>query len=195
MPLRSAVAKKTPQATGECPPSRRSVSTHCFAPGNAVARTEGVRALPSVGRSLTQSPPRVFDVRAGVCVCLCACVPACAGAVTPRSAVAGSTSRAARKSPSPSRRRRSTYCRRGYRLAHSLRACVRCRRWVVPSRSRRHASLTSAPMSASACVCVRACVRGRRYCFVPGECRRAYRGRACASVGGSVPHAVAATRV
>ena len=38
-----------------------------------VARTEGVRTLPSVGRSLTQSPPRVFDVGAGVCVCLCVC--------------------------------------------------------------------------------------------------------------------------
>ena len=36
-----------------------------------MARTEGVRALPSVGRSLTQSPPRVFDVVADVCVCLC----------------------------------------------------------------------------------------------------------------------------
>ena len=55
---------------------------------NVVARTEGVRSLPSVGRSLTQSPPRMFDVGAGVCVCLCACVPACAGAVTPQSAVA-----------------------------------------------------------------------------------------------------------
>ena len=38
---------------------------------NAVARTEGVRALPSVGQSLTQSPSRVFDVGAGVWVCLC----------------------------------------------------------------------------------------------------------------------------
>ena len=43
---------------------------------NVVALTEGVRALPSVGRSLTQSPPRVFDVGVGVCACLCvhACV-------------------------------------------------------------------------------------------------------------------------
>ena len=45
---------------------------------NVVVRTEGVRALPSVGRPLTQSPPRVCDVGAGVCVCLC--VPACLGA-------------------------------------------------------------------------------------------------------------------
>ena len=43
---------------------------------NVVERTEGVRAPPSVGRSLKLSPKRVFDVSAGVCVCLCvhACV-------------------------------------------------------------------------------------------------------------------------
>ena len=39
---------------------------------NAVVRTEGVRALPSVGRFLTRSPPRVFDV--GVCLRLHVCV-------------------------------------------------------------------------------------------------------------------------
>ncbi len=44
---------------------------------NVVVLTEGVRAPPSVGRFLTQSPPRVYDVGAGVCVCLCACVRAC----------------------------------------------------------------------------------------------------------------------
>jgi hypothetical protein len=38
---------------------------------NVVVRTEGVRALPWVGRPLTQSPPRVFDVGTGVCACLC----------------------------------------------------------------------------------------------------------------------------
>ncbi len=47
---------------------------------NAVVHTEGVRALPSVGRSLMRSPQRVFDVGAGVCVCIpaCVCVRACA---------------------------------------------------------------------------------------------------------------------
>ncbi len=40
---------------------------------NAVSRTEDVRTLPSLGRSLTLSPPRVFDVGASVCICLCAC--------------------------------------------------------------------------------------------------------------------------
>ena len=44
---------------------------------------------------LTLSPPLVFDVGAGVCDCLCARMPARAGAVTPRSAVAPKTRRAA----------------------------------------------------------------------------------------------------
>ena len=41
----------------------------------------------------------MFDGGAGVCVFLCACMPPCAGAVTPRSAVADRTRRAASESP------------------------------------------------------------------------------------------------
>ncbi len=82
---------------GVSPPSRRSVLTCVFFRGEA--GTEGVRAPPSVGRSLTLSPPNVFDVGAGACVCLCACMPACACAVPPRSAVANPTSRAASECP------------------------------------------------------------------------------------------------
>jgi hypothetical protein len=44
--------------------------------------------------------------------------------------------------------------------SRALRACVRCRRWVGPSRSRRHVCLTSAP-AFCVCRCVRACLRAR----------------------------------
>ena len=82
------------------PPSWRSVFDVLFcAAVNVVACAEGVRALPSVARSLTLSPPYVFDNGAGVCVCLCAFTPACAGAVTPRSPVATKTRRREGESP------------------------------------------------------------------------------------------------
>ena len=88
---RSAVATKTRRRERESPPSAKRVDVSFCAGVNVVARTEDVHALPSVGRSLTQSPPRVFDVGAGVCVCLCACMRACAGAAEPRLAVATKT--------------------------------------------------------------------------------------------------------
>ena len=96
---RSAVATPTPRREGESPILATRVDVLCCAAVNVVARTESTRALPSVARSLTLSPPRVFDNGAGVCVCLCAFMPACACAVTPRSAVAPTTSRAASESP------------------------------------------------------------------------------------------------
>ncbi len=69
---RSAVATQTRRATCESPPIMSKRVDEMFRAGmNAVARTEGMRALPSVGRFLTHTPPRVFDVGAGVCVCLC----------------------------------------------------------------------------------------------------------------------------
>jgi hypothetical protein len=72
-----------------------------------------LRALPLVGRS---PPPR----RRGDCVCLCPCVSACAGAVPPRSAVAHTTSRTARESPSPIAAKSVDV------LSRAPRACVRC---------------------------------------------------------------------
>ena len=62
---------------------------------NIVTCTEGVRALPSVARSLKLSLPRVFGNGAGVCVCLCACMAACAGAVTVPTATRARASREA----------------------------------------------------------------------------------------------------
>jgi hypothetical protein len=93
--------------------------------------TEGVRALPLVGQSLTLSPPCACGGGAGVCVCLCACTPACTGAVPPQSAVATPTRRRQSESPSPSRPSGLTCCSSPGRVsAWALRACVRRRRWV-----------------------------------------------------------------
>ncbi len=77
------------------------LAPHCwlsFCVGLSVdVGTDGVRATLSAGWSVMMSPPRVFHVC--VCVCLCACMPACAGAVTPRSAVAPETRPAAGEFP------------------------------------------------------------------------------------------------
>ncbi len=126
---------------------------------NFVACTEGVRALPLVGRSLALSPPSVLDNGAGVCVCLCACLPACAGAVTPRSAVAGTTLRATRESPILAKRVDVLFCAGVNVVARtqSVRALPSVGRFLTQCRC--HACLTSAPASASACV--RACLRAR----------------------------------
>jgi hypothetical protein len=71
------VADTTSRAASESPSiAAKCVDVLFYAGVSAVARTEGMCALPSVGRSLMQSLPRVFDVGAGVCVC-CVCVRAC----------------------------------------------------------------------------------------------------------------------
>jgi hypothetical protein len=68
----SAVAPPTRRTTGASPSIAAKRVDELFCAGaNVVARTEVVRVLPSVGRSLAQSPPRVFDCSAGVYVCLC----------------------------------------------------------------------------------------------------------------------------
>jgi hypothetical protein len=97
---RSAVANPTSRATGESPPPRRSFVPFLLHRGECRCAHSG-RACAAVGGSIPHavSPPRVFGVVGGVCVCLFACVPACAGAVTPRSAVVNPTSRAASESP------------------------------------------------------------------------------------------------
>ena len=157
---RSAVAKPTPRAApraaGECPPIATMRAAVCFARGEC-RRTRSGRACAAVGGSVLHavSPPHVFDVGAGVCVCLCACMP---------------TSQAKRESPIAAKIK--TCCRFiciGVSVvARTERVCLHSRRFVGPSRSRRHACLPWAPASASTFVCAHACVRGRSYATVGG---------------------------
>ena len=158
VPPRSAVATRTPQATRESPHGGEACLRLFCAGANVVACTEGVRAPPSVGRSLTLSPPRMFDGGADVCVCLCACMPACAGAVTPRSAVAPEIRRATRKSPSP--RRDEACCRfvtAGRMPSRALRACVRCRRSVPHAVSPPRVFDSAGGVCVCLCTCMPAC--------------------------------------
>jgi hypothetical protein len=160
VPPRSAVATTTSRAAGESFPIAAKRFDVQFCAGiNVIARSEGMSALPSVCRSLTQSPPRVFDVGPGVCVCLCACVLACAGTVSPRSPVAGPTRQATCESPPIAAKHLDVlFCAGVTAVART----EGVRRWVGPSRSRRHACLTSVPASMSACV--RTCLRARAQC-------------------------------
>ena len=101
---RSQVAYRTRRAARECPPFvvQRVGFLFCaeinFVAGNEVVECTERRGVGSV----TMLPPRMFDGGTGVCVCLCACMSACAGTVTPRSAVAHTTRRAASEFPPPS---------------------------------------------------------------------------------------------
>ena len=92
---RSAVATETRRASCGSPPSRRSVLQFVSRRGERRRRHPG-RACAVVVGSVphAMSLPRVFDVDAGLCVCLCACMPACTGEVTPRSVVASPTRQA-----------------------------------------------------------------------------------------------------
>ena len=94
---RSAVEPTIMRTASESLLSRRSVLAYVFCWG--CMSGWAVCASPSASRRLTLSPPRVFDVGAGVCVCLCACMLACVGVGTPRSTVASITARPACESP------------------------------------------------------------------------------------------------
>ena len=136
-----------------------------------------MQALPSSGRSLTLSPLIMFDVGAGVFVRLCVFMPACAGAVPPRSAVASSTRRRASESPHRGEACCRLFCAGVNVVAgtQGVRALPSVGRFLT--QFRRHACLTSAAASASACVCVHACVRGRSYATVGGGWHNTAKGK------------------
>jgi hypothetical protein len=94
--------RRGPRQHGErlvSPPYRGDAGRLSFCTGvNFVAGTDVLHEPLSVGRSHAVATTRVLTW-AGFCVCRCAYMPACVGAVTPRSAGATRTRRAPSASP------------------------------------------------------------------------------------------------